>query len=189
MSLAKVAVRYAKSLIDLAQERGELGEIYEDVLYVQEVIKNKDFSMLLKSPIISMDKKRGVFKALFGEKLSELSSKFLEIVLSKGRESALPSIMRAFVTQYKEIKGITDLKIITAEELTQKAQDAIKKKLIDKKMVSENVEVYTEVDESIVGGVILEFEGQRYDASISRKLWELKKDFRSNLYISQIIAK
>ncbi|MEM9887584.1 MAG: ATP synthase F1 subunit delta [Bacteroidota bacterium] len=189
MSLSKIATRYAKSLIDLAKERKELDQVHEDVLLFQEVAKNKDFKLLLNSPIVSVDKKRKVFKAIFDGKTTELTSKFLDIVLNKGREDALPAIMRAFNTQYKLIKHISDLKITSAIPLSTEAVEAIKKKLVAEKAIYEDVEVVTEVNPNLLGGMVLEFGGQLYDASVSRKLNSLKKDFVGNLYISQIERK
>ncbi|MEM1327320.1 MAG: ATP synthase F1 subunit delta [Bacteroidota bacterium] len=186
MSLSKIATRYAKSLIDLAQDRNELDRVYEDVLLFQEVAKNREFKTLLTSPIINVDKKRSIFKAIFGNKITELMDKFLDIVLKKGREDALLPIMRAFDTQYKSIKHISDLKITSAKPLSESAIESIKQKLIAQKAIYSDVEVVTEVNPNLVGGVVLEFGGQLYDASISRKLTELKKEFTENLYISQI---
>jgi len=189
MSLSKIATRYAKSLIDLAKERKELDKVHEDVLLFQEVAKNKDFKSLLKSPIVNADKKRKVFDAIFGGKTTDLVTKFMEIVLNKGRESALPAIMNAFITQYKVLKNISDLKITSATELTAEAVEAIKQKLIAEKAISKDVDVITEVNPKLLGGMILEFGGQLYDASVARKLSALRKDFTGNLYVSQIERK
>jgi len=189
MSLSKIATRYAKSLIDLAQERKELEKVHEDVEMFQQVAANKDFKMLLSSPIVSTDKKRKVFKALFEGKTTDLVSKFFDIVLTKGRESSLPAIMNAFVVQYKIINNISDLKITSAVELSKEAVETIKKRLIAEKGISSDVEVVTEVNPSLIGGMVLEFGGQLYNASVSRKLNALKKDFRGNLYVSQIERK
>ncbi len=190
MSFIKVASRYAKSLIDLAQERGELEKVYEDVQMFQQVAENKDFKMVLSSPIISSKKKREVFNALFDDKVTELMGKFLNLVLDKGRENALPSIMRAFVDQYRKIKKISDLKITSAVALSDNVVEKIKQKLIAEKGINENVDVTAEVDPSLLGGVILEFEGKQYNASVANKLKEVKKGFLGrNLYVSQIEKK
>lgn len=189
MSLKRISTRYAKSLIGLAQERGELEKVNEDVQMFQEVAKNKDFAALLRSPIINVDKKRSIVKALFGGKTTELTEKFLNIVMTKGRESYLPAIMSEFTEQYKAIKGVSNLTITSAEKLSDAAIEKIKQKLISEKAITTNVEVATKIDPSIIGGFILEFGDELYDASISRKLKVLRKDFTGNLYVSQIIAK
>ena len=190
MSFIKVASRYAKSLIELAQERGELEKVYEDVQMFQQVAENKDFKMVLSSPIITTKKKREVFNAIFDGNVTELMGKFLTIVLDKNREDALPAIMRSFISQYRAIKQISDLKITSAVALSDNAIEKIKQKLIAENAINPNVDITTEIDPSLLGGVILEFEGRQYNASIASKLKEVKKGFLGrNLYVSQIEKK
>ena len=54
----RLATRYAKSLIDLAIERGELESVYQDVLFVNQLItKVKEVKVILQSPVIKPEKK------------------------------------------------------------------------------------------------------------------------------------
>ena len=61
----RLATRYAKSLIDLSIEKGQLEEVYADMQWLQSVCKsNRDFVTLLKSPVITGDKKIKILKPL-----------------------------------------------------------------------------------------------------------------------------
>ena len=51
----RIASRYAKSLIDLAIEQGKLDIVLEDINAFVEATKNRDFILLLKSPIVKSD--------------------------------------------------------------------------------------------------------------------------------------
>ena len=188
MSAIRIANRYAKSLIDLAVEQGKLERILEDVQSFNEVSKNRDFYLLLKSPIIKSDKKGQVLKSLFDGKYDELTMAFLNILLKKGRESFLPEIAREFLLQYKAIKHISTVKLKTAKALGKDVVEAIRKKLLDSNVTDTHVEIETEVDPNLIGGFILEFDDKLYDASVKHKLDLLSKDFKDNLYISQIMA-
>jgi F-type H+-transporting ATPase subunit delta len=188
MSAIRIANRYAKSLIDLAQETGKLERILEDVESFNGVIENRDFYLMLKSPIIKSDKKGQIFDALFKGKFDDLTMAFLGILLKKGRESFLPEIAKEFLTQYKFIKHISTVKLTTASELGKDAVEAIRQKLVKSVVTDDNVEIVTEVDEELIGGFVLEFDDKLYDASIKHKLDLLSKDFKDNLYISQIMA-
>ena len=67
----RLASRYAKSLIDLALEKGELERIFEDMKWLQQVIKgSRDFGNLLRSPIIKADAKEKIVEAIIGNKAS-----------------------------------------------------------------------------------------------------------------------
>ena len=58
--MSRVAGRYAKSLIDLAIERGNLQSVMGDVEQLAASVKNRDLLLMLKSPIINPDKKKQV---------------------------------------------------------------------------------------------------------------------------------
>jgi F-type H+-transporting ATPase subunit delta len=62
--MSRVAGRYAKSLIELAQERGVLQSVMGDIEYFLEATKNRDLAMLLQSPIIAADKKQSILEEL-----------------------------------------------------------------------------------------------------------------------------
>ncbi len=57
----RLAHRYAKALLDIAVEKGQLDQVFADVQWLQAVCKsNSDFVSLLRSPIIKADKKQKI---------------------------------------------------------------------------------------------------------------------------------
>lgn len=189
MSATKLASRYAKSLIDLAKEQGVLAAVHSDMEAFKAAVTNKDLRMLLKSPIISVAKKQQVIKAIFGDKFSQLTILFIDLICTKSREEYLPEIADEFMHQYRAFKGISSVKITAAADLDAAAIAAIKAKLISSKAVSQDVEITTAVKPELIGGFVLEFDGQQYDASVARQLYLLKDRFDDNEYISQITAR
>lgn len=189
MSVARIVNRYAKSLIDLAIEKQRLERVKEDFETFGETLKNRDFYLLLKSPIVKSDKKRKIFELLFGGKFDELTMAFLNILVTKNREGYLPEIAREFRTQYRAYKHISTVRITTPEPITQDMVEAIRKKLLADGVVEGELEMEAYTDSSLVAGFVLEFADKLYDASASRKLEAFKSSFRDNLYISKIIAR
>ncbi|MEO1261680.1 MAG: ATP synthase F1 subunit delta [Bacteroidota bacterium] len=188
MSVHRIANRYATSLAELAEEQGKLDRVKEDVESFNEVCGNRDFWLMLKSPIVSADRKSQVFDKLFDGKYDKLTMAFLKILLKKGREAYLPEIGDEFLVLYKKVKHISSVKLTTAKELSKEAVDAIRKKLAASSATEDQVELQTVVDPSLIGGFVVEFEDKLYDASVAHKLNLLKSEFKDNLYISQIIA-
>ncbi|HPK09609.1 MAG TPA: ATP synthase F1 subunit delta, partial [Saprospiraceae bacterium] len=156
MSVTKLASRYAKSLLDLSQEQGVTEEVLSDVNGFQQMLENRDFKLLIDSPIINASKKSKIFKALFDGKVNKLTYAFFNIVLNKGREAYLPYIANEFVNQYRDLRGITTVKITMASQLSDDSLDAIKKKILDSNISANSLEVTTEIDPSIIGGYIVE---------------------------------
>ena len=187
MSATKLASRYAKSLLDLAQERNEVEQTLADVQLLQETTKHREFYLLLKSPIVNKAKKKQILDALFDDKMGKMTNGYFDLLLAKGREAYIPEICTEFISQYNSIKQIAALNIKTAVQLDAATVEAIKQKLIASKVSTPNVEVTTEVDAELIGGFVLEFDHKQYDASVAYQLDELAKEFTGNLYKNQII--
>ena len=183
MSTIRIASRYAKSLIDLAIERNELEDVANDMLKVQEIAKNRDLRLLIKSPIVNADKKLDVFEAIFKPSLGKTSYAFMEIIVKKRRESFLLDIITEFNRQYKSIKKISSVKLTTADVMEEDALEALKKKLLASEATKEDVEFEVAVDPSIIGGFQIKLDDKLYDASVASKLEKLKKEFTKNEYI------
>lgn len=182
----RLAARYAKSLIDLATEKGQLESVYADMKYLEAVCKqSKDFVNLLRSPIIKADKKNTIITAVTKEKVSELTAAFNQLLVKKGRESDLPEIVFAFVNQYNAIKGIHCVKLTTAVEVSEELKKSIELKVQKEKGMG-TVELETVTDESLIGGFVLEFNNNLVDASILRDLKDIKKQFSKNLFVQSL---
>jgi F-type H+-transporting ATPase subunit delta len=185
MQSPRLAGRYAKSLIDLAQEKGQLEVVYKDMQYLQQVVKqSREFVTLIKSPVIKADKKNAILEAV-SKDLSEMTRGFNRLLVSKGREATLPEIVNAFIDQYNTIKGIHRVKLTTAVEPTEELKRSIKQKVSVEAGLGQ-VELETKVDPAIVGGFILEFNNNKVDASILRDLKDIRKQFMDNQYVQKI---
>lgn len=185
MPNVRLAGRYAKSLIDLAQEKGQLDQVYADMKFLEGVCKHsKEFIQLLKSPVVKTDKKQAIVKAVTTGKVRPLTEAFNHLLAQKGRESNLPEIVAAFIEQYNEIKGIHTVTITTAIPVGDDLKSAIQHKITSTTPMK-NVEMNMLVKPELIGGFILEYKDKMVDVSISRDLKDIKMQFKSNLYIKK----
>lgn len=186
MTNPRLATRYAKSLLGLAQEKNVLEQVIADMKFFSSLQKtNPDFTALLRSPIINADKKEKIISAITGSKVSELSKLFISLLVRKGREGNLPEIAEAFITQYNTLKGIHKVKLTTAAPLSQQIQQEIIGKIKTESGV-ENIELETGINHELIGGFTLHMADTYVDASILRDLNDIKKQFLNNEYIHQI---
>ena len=182
----RLAARYAKSLIDLAVEKGQLETIYKDMQYLQELCKkSRDFVILLRSPVIRADKKERTIEAVTKGKVSGITETFNRLLVTKGRETDLPEIVNAFIDQYNSIKGIHKVKLTTAVPVSDELKKAIIEKTNTEAGLNE-VELETIVKDDLIGGFVLEFNNNLVDASILRDLKEIRKQFKENIYVQHI---
>jgi len=186
MSVKRIASRYAKSLIDLAVEQDKLERVLEDIKTFQEVADNREFYLLLKSPIINATKKQQIFNALFEGKFDEMTNAFVKIILKKGREAYLPEIADEFINQYKNIKHISTVKLTTAAPLGAETISRIKQKLVASTVTDDHVELIAKVDPNIIGGFVIEFDDKLYDSSVVHKMELLRKEFANNEFVKSI---
>lgn len=186
MPAVKLASRYAKSVLDLAEERGELDVIYKDMRQIQTNLKEgNDLRLFFKSPIINPSKKLKIVDALYQGKINELTYNFLNIIIKKRREPFLVDIVDSFVSQYESKKGILNAKVTTAVEIDDAMKEKIKAFVKKKITNAENIVLVTEIDESLIGGFVLKYEDVLYDCSVSKKLQDLRKGFAVNKYVRE----
>lgn len=186
MHSPRLAVRYAKSLVDLAIEQNQLEAVYTDMKYLQAVCKaSPEFVNLLRSPVIKSDKKQKIITAVVNGKIGVLTSSFISLMVNKNREEHLPEIVDAVITRYNELKDIHRVKLTTAESVSEELKQSILAK-IKKETPMQNIELETSVKPELVGGFVLEFNNNLVDASIARDLRDIKKQFQENIYVQQI---
>jgi len=186
MQNPRLATRYAKSLIDLSVEKGQLENVFTDMLWLQSVCKtNKDFVTMLKSPIIKSDKKQKIVEAITDGRISELTKAFNKLLVAKGRESNLPEVAAAFVNQYKVYKNIFSVKLTTASPASDELKNAFVNHL---KATTEmqNIELEAVVNEDIVGGFVLQVGDKLVDASIAFDLKHVARQFDNNDFIYKV---
>lgn len=164
--------RYAKSLIGLAKEENQLDAIYNDMLLIGSTIKDsRDLSILLNSPVVKTDKKYNILTAIFGTKITELTTKFLKLITNKKREALLEAISFSFVKIYKKEKNIVVAEVTSAVKL----DDAQKQNIINLLKTDATVEVVEKIDPSIIGGFIVRVDDKQIDASIVREISDLRQ--------------
>ncbi|NJB85162.1 F-type H+-transporting ATPase subunit delta [Lewinella marina] len=190
MTNSRVASRYAQSLIELAQERNQLEEIKADVDTLLAMGKNREFALLLRSPVVPPSKKQAILTQLLEKaKADKLTRLYVKLLIDKGRETDMLGILREFHEQYKRLKHISTVTLTSAAPLSAATLEIIKQQLVSAGMTEDSIELHTQIDTSLIGGFILEFDGKVYDASVAHKLKNMQDELRKpNLYQNQLAS-
>ncbi|MGE5424293.1 MAG: ATP synthase F1 subunit delta [Syntrophothermus sp.] len=186
MKISPTAIPYAKALFDLAKERNELEAVMKDMQVIASISSsNKDFMMLLKSPIIHSDKKIKIIREVFRETTGVTTLTFLEIIIRKKREKFIPEIALAFQELYQDYNNILVTHVKTAAPITTEIREEIIR--IMKEHTSKTIELEEEIDKDLIGGFVLNWKDKQYDASILSQINQLKKNVaRINLFVKKI---
>lgn len=182
----RVATRYAKALIDLAVEKNSLEQVHGDMAFWQEVCsESRDLVNMLNSPVINGDKKLAVLQKVGGTHMGPFTGAFLELLIRKGRESDFREVIEAFLEQYNILKGIHTVRLTTATPVGEGVEQVLRDKL-KTELSLDNVVLEAAVNESLVGGFTLEFDGKMLDASVAKDLHDIRRQFNENIYVSKI---
>lgn len=188
MTNPRVAARYAQSLIELAQERGELEPIKKDVDTLLAMGEHRDFALLLSSPVVNPSKKQSILTALLDKaEAHHLTRLYVKLLIDKGREVDMLGILREFNEQYKRLMHISTVKLTSATTLSPATLSDIKRQLVASGKTEPTVDLQTQIDPELIGGFVLEFGGRVYDASVAQKLKNMKTELRRpNVYVNQV---
>jgi F-type H+-transporting ATPase subunit delta len=174
MNDSKISVRYARAIFQSAQEKKILDKVYQDMIFISEICKNKETKEFLHSPIIIPSKKEAIFHKMVEGNIEKITLSLLDLIVKNGRESFIPAIARNFIHETKKFKGITESVLTTAI----KVDDNVRKQIIDliSTVFNTKVELKENLDPEIIGGFILQVDDNYIDASIRNKLRKIKKE-------------
>lgn len=167
---SEAAQRYATALFDLAQEKGALAAVYKDFrAFAESVRTSRDLRTLLDSPAFSRDVKvRALGEVAKKAGFSPIFSKFLGVMATNGRGKDILGAEIAFDQLYASQRGIKRAVVRTAKAMT--GAERVRIEALLAKLVGGEVELSSEVDASLIGGIQLRIGSKLVDASVAAKL-------------------
>lgn len=178
MNHSKIAVRYAKALFLLAEEKNQLKEVALDMKTLLKIEKEvPELSDLYNNPVLSESEKKKAIMAVFGNSFNKISKSLLNLILENKREGHVSGVARNYLKRYRESLGIKNAKLTTATKL----DDAKRTEIIEiiKKAFNAEVELEQVENSDLIGGFVLNVEDIQYDASISTQLKNIKQELLS----------
>jgi F-type H+-transporting ATPase subunit delta len=183
MSDIKVASRYAKALIELAIEKGQLEKVYKDVQqFLSITSENRDLVLLLNSPIVNTDKKHNVLKALFEKSANPITLSFFGITTRKNRANMLVGTAKEFKRLYNHHNGIQEAEVTTTFPLTAELRKDFQQ-IVKEISGLEKVELIEKIDKDLIGGFVLRVNDKLLDDSLSGKLRNLRLKFAQRYFV------
>ncbi len=167
---SEAAQRYANALFELAQDNGALAAVYKDFqAFAASVQGSKDLRSLVDSPAFSRAEKVKALSAIAAKAgYSPIFTKFLGVIATNGRAQDILGAEVAFDRLYAKQRGVKRALVRTAKEMTGVERARIESLLA--KLVGGEVELSSEVDPSLIGGIQLRLGSKLVDASVAAKL-------------------
>lgn len=177
--------RYAKSILELAEERKEVDKVREDFQLIRAVCaSNRDFVNMLKSPLINVEKKEAILGQIFKDKFSPITQHLIQIIVRKHREKYLLDIAVRFLALFDKGHNITR-GVLTSSAPLEPAQRKAIVSLVEKELDTQ-FELVEEVNPELIGGFTLHVGDKLFDGSIANRLRDLKQEFKNNPYVKKV---
>jgi F-type H+-transporting ATPase subunit delta len=165
--------RYAKAIIELAQEENLEDRVLNDFVLVRTTIEdNKDLKLMLSSPLIEVAKKQSVLLEVF-KSVQPLVQKLIKALATNNRIAILLEISEEYISLYNTQHHIQYASVITAAKMTKEIEEKVQNKI--KEITGYTASLTNQVDESILGGFILRLKDLQFDASVSTSLNRFKR--------------
>ena len=174
-----VSKTYGDALFAVASEEGRMDEFFEAAVGLTEVLRtNEDFRKLMSHPKIMQEDKVKIIEETFDGRIPKEMLGLMTLMVTKRREEDFLAVFDYFVELVKEEKKIGKADVKTAIPLSNEQKTAIEKKLLATTKY-ESFEMNYEVDESLIGGMIVRIGDRVIDSSIQTKLNNLSRELRS----------
>lgn len=174
MAGTRAAIRYAKAIIDQANDRNATEMVQEDMkLIASTVASNQELLLFISNPTLNVEAKNNALSEIFASTNAVTKSLF-RLLLENKRFELLHDIAVEFSKLYDEAKGIQHAEVTTAFTMDQTLEEKVMAKIrtfSDKKIIIKNI-----VDPAIIGGFIIRIGDQQYNASIANSLHTLKRE-------------
>ena len=171
-----ISKTYGDALFQLAVEEDKLDVLLGEIPQLQEVLAaNEEFGRLMNHPKIIKEEKLQVARNVFGGRVSEELLGFFTIIISKDRYRDIDAILDYFIAEVKRYKGIGVATVTTAVPLKDDQCKKIEQRLLDTTEYAK-MEMHYNLDQSLIGGMVIRIGDRVVDSSIKTKLSELQKD-------------
>ena len=172
--------RYAKALLELAREQGELDPVLRDVGSLADAWKTSaDLRELVRNPVVPRQALKAAVDAVM-EKLgcSKLVRNTVNLLADKGRLAHLEEVLDALEELAEAETGRVRVEVISAKPLNDAYYARLTENL--KRVTDREVVLVKKQDPSLIGGVVTRVGDQVFDGSLSNRLSELRETLLAN---------
>jgi F-type H+-transporting ATPase subunit delta len=172
----KIAKRYVNSLFAGLTTKKDMDAVAKDIADLGAMINGStDLQNFTKSPLVSVtDHKDGMAKLAKKAKFSTPVSNLLSVMADNRRLNILPTLVSETQNYLAKQSGTVPVAIATARALSATDQKKIGADI--KKAVGQDIAMQAYVDETLIGGMVIQIESTLIDGSIKSKLDKLERD-------------
>jgi F-type H+-transporting ATPase subunit delta len=167
--MTEVGTVYGEALYELALEDALTERIRPQLDVLQQSFRQEPaFIRLLSTPSLTKDERCHILDDSFRGKVHEYVLNFMKILTEKGYMRHFCDCCDAYTKRYNQDNGILPVTAITAVALTAEQAERLTGKL--SRITGKRIELRNRIDAGVLGGVRLDYDGQRLDDTVSHRL-------------------
>ena len=160
---------YAEALFDAACEDGTLEETRSQLDTLFGIFNQTPvFLTLLSSPAVTDAEKEEMLSSTLEGRVEPILYNFMRILAQKQRASYFPKIAECFTSLYRDYHGILPVAAITAVPMDASQKEKLTARL--SRMTGKKVLLECRIDPSLIGGVLLRYDGHELDGTVRQQL-------------------
>jgi len=169
MTTSDVAGTYARVLFDLASTADAVDAADAGLSTVVESLRGHiDLRQALTDTQVPAEKKRDVLRELFGENIPPEVLSVVTLAVDRGHAELLGDVAREYSELAERERGIVVAQVTTAVPMTDATRASVIEKL--SAALGRPVTLRERVDESVVGGIVINVAGRVLDGSVASQL-------------------
>ena len=172
---SEISQRYALALYDLSKENNQTKEFASNMSFFMQLLNsNENLKYFIKNPTYSVEDQKVVFdKILNVLNFNKLIKNFFLVLIIKKRIFYLDKIIDKFLNLISSKKGEISANLISSKKLDEKTILEIQKEISSN--IKSDIKLKYKIDESLIGGVVLQIGSLMIDTSVKNKLQKYKK--------------
>ena len=174
--LVTIARPYAQAVFALAKDKGTIGRWSETLQLLSLLMQDVEAAKLLHSPTVAGESKVKFVLDLLSVRLDAEAQNLVQVLVDNGRMALLPEIYKLYEASRQKHEGQVEALVITAFALTADQQQNIVAAL--KRRHGCDIVLHSEIDASLLGGVIIQAAGEVIDGSVRGQLDQLATALR-----------
>ena len=172
---SEISQRYALALYELSKESNKTDEFTTNIIsFIKVFNSNENLRNFVKDPTYSSEDQKKIFeKVLNIMNLNKIVKNFFTILIIKKRIFFIDKIIDEFLKIVSFKKGEISAKLISSKKIDEKTLLEIEKEISEN--MKGSIKLNYKIDESLIGGIIIQIGSLMIDASIKNKLQKYKK--------------
>ncbi len=165
---------YAGTLLDLAREAGRVDRVAAEVEALRAAWEaHPSLRAFLGSPRVEARQKKRALRDALGERLDELTLRFVELLVERERQDLLGEVLAEFAAQVGELRNQSVLEVTSATPLSEALRERVRQAFA--RATGREIVLRESVDAALVGGIVAQLGDTRIDGSLRTRLENLRE--------------